>query len=191
MDQYLFLFPIEEYFKSYLRDNRIFNLPGHPSELVKIIDARYRNKGYGINWLLFSQKKDLSKPDLSQVPECINIQKQDGILVAGVSFDDHVSKKVYADSDYVLDQLLVHKRLVVGGFHQFDCVDRLARRSYERGVDTFVDEDTTNLFFMSRRIQEIPLIRERWSLKELGMNEGLFLKIAKENRKDKPWFVQS
>ena len=192
MEQFLFLFPIEEYFKACLNSCRIFSFKGYqPSELIDIINARYRDNEYGINWLLFSQENNLTKPDLTKIPEYVKIQKQDGILVSGVSFKSHVSKKLYPNPDYVLGQLPEHKKLVVGGFHQWDCVDKIARRSYEKGVETFVDEDTTELFFSRRTLVDIPLIRKKWSLKEeLGIPESLY-EIAKENRKNKPWFVQS
>jgi len=191
MNQYLFLFPVKEYFEACLNACGTFEFRGHkPAELIHIIDARYRNKGYKINWLLFSREDDLSKPDLRQVPDFLEIEEHDGILVAGVSFGEHTSKGKYADSDYVLDQLPIHRRLVVGGFHQWDCVNRVAERSHERGIETFVDEDTTELFFGRQLFSGIPLIRKKWSLRELGIPEK-FYKFAKKRREGKPWFVRA
>ncbi|MEK6861969.1 MAG: hypothetical protein AABY07_08440, partial [Nanoarchaeota archaeon] len=145
MNQYPFLFPVKEYFEGMLS---LLRLPrARVNKLTDIIDVRYRNNNYGINWLLFSREDDLLKLDLDRVPNYVNIREGDEVLVAGVSFKRHTTEELYPDSDYILNQLKPHKKLVIGGFHQWDCVDKIARRSYERGIETFVDEDTTELFF--------------------------------------------
>ena len=168
---------------------RTFEREGHhPAELIRIIGARYRNNGYEINWLLFSQECELKKPDLTTVPSYWEI-KDDRILVAGVSFKKHLSEKVYADSNYVLDQLPPHQKLVIGGFHQGDCVDKVARTSYQRGIETFVDEDTTELFFGKQAFGGVPLVRERWGLRELGVSDRDY-EWVKEQRQGKPWLTQ-
>lgn len=188
MNQYLFLFPIKEYFRACMDFFKLFEIDGHkPTELIDIIHARYKNNGFGINWLLFSKEEDPSLPDLSQIPDYLEIN-DDRILTAGVSFKRHISKKKYADQDYVLNQLPPHEKLVIGGFHQWDCVDKIAKRSYERGIETLVDEDTTELFFGAQALYGIPLIRTDWSLKGLGISEHAY-EFVKGQRKNKPWFV--
>jgi hypothetical protein len=190
MNQYLFLFPIQKYVDACLEKGCGFVRNGHRvSELTDVIDARYRVNDYEINWLFFSDNDDSSKPDLSCIANGIVIPPEDRKLVAGVSFERHVNKKIYADCNFVLDQLPFHRRLVLGGFHQFDCVDKVAKVSYERGIDTFVDEDTTELFFAGRVFYRIPLVRIVWTLEELGL-KGVLKEIAKENRASRPWFVQ-
>ncbi len=190
MNQYLFLFPVKEYFEFSLKSCRSFELEGHKaSELVGTINARYRNQGYGINWLHFSLDNYSSRPCLDHVPDFMQIPESDGNLVAGIPFSRHTKEKAYADPDYVLNQLPPHSRLVLGGFHQWDCVDKIAQRSCERGTDTFVDEDTTEMFFGRATFVGIPLIRNSWSLRELG----IMYDLIEENRvlrKEKPWFVQ-
>ena len=189
MNQYLFLFPVKEYFETLIK-NSVFKIKGHKvNELFDIINARYRTNRYDLNWLLFSQSSNVSEPDLNIVPDYVDIRRKDRILVAGISFDRHISEKVYADPDFVLNQLPTHNKLVIGGFHQWDCVNSIARKSYERGIETFVDEDTTDLFFLRRALYRIPLIRKRLNLKGLGIPEHLF-EVAIEVRKNKPWFVQ-
>ena len=85
MNQYLFLFPIEEYFNHVILSTR-FHEKGHKiDEFFDIIDARYRDN-CEINWLLFSRKDDESKPDMSSVPNYVRIMGNDRILNAGVSF---------------------------------------------------------------------------------------------------------
>ena len=189
--EYLFLFPIKEYVDGALDSyGRFKDEKAVVSELTNIIDARYRSQGYGINWLLFSEHENPDSPDLNLVSEYLNVAG-DCILTAGVSFMDHVNNHTYADVDYVLDQLPAHCKLVIGGFHQYDCVDRIAKRSYERGINTFVDEDTTEMFFVRMVLDEIPLVRNEWTLPALGIPEDdwAYDRVVKM-RANKPWFVQ-
>ena len=192
MNQYLFLYPVQEYFSSMMDFIRSFEREGHkPSELIELIDARYRNQGYGINWLLFSQEGNAEKPDLSLVPDYVNIRQEDGILVAGISFKRHCEEKRYPNPEYVLNQLPCHKRLVIGGFHQWDCVDKVAETSHPRGIDTFVDEDTTELFFGRHTFNGIPLIRKEWDIEAIGISkEDSVYEFAKKKRQQRPWLVQ-
>lgn len=192
MDQYLFLFPIKPFIDSSL-DSCAFERKGHkPRELFELIGARYRKDGYEINWLLFSKDNNLSEPDLSQIPDYVKFHKKDNILNAGISFKSHISEKIYADPEYVLNQLPDYQKLVLGGFHQWDCVERVAERSYERGVKTFVDEDTTNLFFPKRTCYNIPAKRKKWDLGALGLDGSpeYIIEFARKSREGKPWFVQ-
>lgn len=190
MDQYLFLFPVEEYFNSVILVTKFCERGYKIDELFDMIDARYRKNDYEINWLLFGRKDDESKPDLAAVPNYVRMFKDDKILDAGVSFEKHTSKCVYADPDYVLKQMPPHKKLVLGGFHTYDCVSKMAKKSHESGVDTFVDEDTTDFFFVRKHIQKIPVVRKNWTLEGLG-NREFMLDHIKKYRKDKPWFVQN
>lgn len=186
--QYIFLYPTREYFESMLKFCKTFYIEGHSADkLNDIINSRYRSRGYGINWLLFSDEDDPEKPDTKGLSSYIKVGKDDGILNAGVSFGKHVSEELYADNDFILDQLPAHKELVIGGFHQADCVDKLAACSYLRGVKTFVDEDTTEMFFWRETFRGIPLTREKWRLGDL-VSEELYDDI-RESRKEKPWLV--
>ncbi len=192
MNQYLFLFPIRPFIDSSL-DSCAFERKGHsPSELFELIDARYREAGYAINWLLFSKDDNLSEPDISQIPNYAKFHKKDNILNAGISFNSHIHEKIYANPDYVLNQLPSHDKIIIGGFHQWDCVDKVAKASYENGMNTLVDEDTTDLFFAKRAHQDIPAKRKKWDLESLGLDgsPGYIVDFARKSRKGKPWFVQ-
>jgi len=92
----------------------------------------------------------------------------------------------YPDLDFILSQLGEIKLIRVGGFHAFDCVERLAKRAYERGLDSLVDEELTQFFPMSFQhpdfqFEACSLVR----LKKLYGDKG-FEKIMRL-RKDKPW----
>jgi len=190
--QYLFLYPVREYFEALGWGEHYCN-PNAISNLMNIIDARYRNQEYGINWLLFSQNADNSLPDLDHVPEEIGIQRNDRLIVAGVSFDEHTTNLVYPGPNYILNQLDPHLRLVLGGFHQDDCVNKVAAVSYRRGVDTFVDEDTTHLGFGGLVLgHEVPVVRTDWTLRGLGkpIGDKAILAHILKMRKDKPWLVR-
>ena len=192
MKEYLFLYPIEEYVDNCIVHRTAGFEKGMYgfSYINKLIEVRYRDEGYGINWLLFSLDTDVQKPHLDLVSRYIEIRKEDRILNAGISFERHCKEKTYPNPNLVLDHLPQHKRLVLGGFHQTDCVDRIARTSYERGVDTFIDEDTTDNFFRATSLGiRIPLERNRWTLKGLGIPDNL-MKMTREIRKNKPWLTQ-
>lgn len=158
--------------------------------IFEIINARYRDKNYEINWLFFSSEEDPKKPDTGHLPDYVDIRDSDRLLNAGVSFLTHTLETVYPDPHYVLNQLPPHRKLVLDGFHNYDCVNRIARASYDRDVDTFVDEDTTDSFFLTKKLKgEIPLVREKWFLEDMGFR-GLKIGWARKYREDKPWFVQ-
>lgn len=189
MKQYLFLFPVDWYFNNIIENKRFYGNRDNIGELFDIIDARYRNNGYKISWLLFSSEE--GEPNLTSIPPYVRIKKDDNIVNAGISPEECVREYRYADPEHVLDQMPEHERLVLGGFHMYSCVNRIAKASHERGVDTFVDEDTTDNFFLKKRLgKKIPLVRNEWTLEELGFRDQM-LEIAKENRKDKPWYVQN
>lgn len=193
MKNYLFLYPIKEYFDYLIKNwynDELSKSVKKPEYLNDIIDARYRNEGYLINWLLFSSVENPLKPDLSIISPIIKIHRKDEILVAGISFEEHIKNKKYPDPNYILNQINDVTRLVLGGFHQNDCVDKLAEATYQKGIDTFVDEDTTELFFPRISLNEIPLKRKKWTLKDLGIIPSL-IEITQESRKDRPWLVQT
>src|SRR3989304_3366243 len=137
--EYLFLYPIGEYFKEFVNPSSSFTRKGNSAKkMFDIIDVRYRNQGYGVNWLLFRRLASIM-PDLSDLPPFVKMQKNDRILAADLlligmdGFDGGQREYVNA----VLDQLPAAKRLVLGGFHQQDCVDKMASAAHTRGIDVF------------------------------------------------------
>ncbi len=193
MKAFLFLYPVNEYFEICLQQcQRDFTKNHYNHERINdIIDARYRQKGYAIHWLLFSAAGDSKKPDLSTISNCIKTSKKDIFLTAGVSFEEHAKGKKYPDPAFILAQIPNLTELALGGFHQWDCVDRLAEYAHQNNMPTFVDEDTTELFFVRTSLcGPIPLVRETLTLEDLGINKQM-MKFAKEARKNKPWFIQA
>ncbi len=181
---FLFLYPIKYYI-----DHSIGNHLRKESLqwLARILDVRYRQKGYAMHYLMFSDQMQRETPDLSLAHPLFPLEGK--IIASGVTWQEMGDGK-YPDSDHVLNQLPEHSRLVVGGFHQWDCVDKVAERSYRRGIDTFVDEDTTELFFCGAPAAErVPLEREKWTFEELGIPEWA-REHVRNQRRGKPWFWQ-
>lgn len=193
MKVFLFLYPIREYVEACL-EQTFFSYKGHkPERLGQIINVRYRQRGYQVIWLLFSDPQAPSQPNLSQISDIFRISEKDSYLACGVTFAFHCSKEIYPDSDDIVKQLPQGiEELVVGGFHQWDCVDRIARCAYESGIPTRVDEDTTQFFFNVTTTEgQIPFIRRKSNLREGFARFGEhWVELASESRKDKPWFEQ-
>jgi len=116
------------------------------------IDQRYRQHGYQITYLLF---KDHSLSDM------IELQPRDKIIYTDIDFKTHTTplgspsnsgyfnlnekRFLYPNPDLIIDQLNNPSELRVAGFHLWDCVEKIAKRAYERGIPTLVDEDLTEL----------------------------------------------
>lgn len=204
MKVFLFLYPIREYFEEGIVGiaMRQFTEKGLRVErLSELVAARYRQTGYSVYWALFSVDGCPLLPDFSRLARQVVVSEWDVFLASGVSFREHVTREVYPDPAIVLSQLPVRvDRLVVGGFHQWDCVDKVARAASESGISTLVDEDTTELFFIRTNLfGEVPLIetdadRRRVLLRNFENEEDsedkLMLRIQRDRRKDKPWFFQ-
>ena len=191
MKVFLFLYPIREYVNACIENFRCFEHHGcDPKRLNQVIAARYRAKGYQVGWLFFSDPGEPLLADLTRTSEHIRIEAEDSVFACGVSFDDHVANKTYPDLDPIVARLpRPIEYLVLGGFHQNDCVDKVASAAHSKGIPTFVDEDTTEFFFTSGS-RKIPLVRRRFTLRGFGVTNPTFVGLILEQRKDKPWFTQ-
>lgn len=144
------------------------------------IDTRYRRNGFAINYAIF---------DGSSVSDLIELQKSDRVIEVGLDFKTHTTKMPdgecpYPDQDDILNLLDGVRILRIGGFHMWDCVERLARRAYERGVDVMVDEDLTE--FLGIRLSDPDFRIDRYpTYKPRG--DPYFM----EARRGKPWLWQN
>lgn len=196
MKTFLFLYPIKEYIddqrERYRRVEDRFPIP----RLWDIVDARYRKNGFIVYWLLFGEMKNPSRPDYSQLYSQDIINEGDRVISCGVPFETHVSEKIYPNSKKILAKLLrPMEQLVIGGFHQWDCVSRVAECAFRQGINTFIDDDTTEMLFCRTRLGiEIPLVRTDWSFSSFGYTKekgfcSFELRHIKNTYK-KPWFMQ-
>jgi hypothetical protein len=112
------------------------------SIINQCIAQRYRQKGFGINFAVFTGQVGTG---------LIEAQEGDNIFSVGVDFKTHISERKYADPDYVLSKVLPCDHLRLAGFHMWDCVEKVAKCAYAKGVDILVDEDLTE--FLGDRIR--------------------------------------
>jgi hypothetical protein len=148
------------------------------------IDARYRKKGFSVCFALL---------DDTEISNRIELHPEDRIIHVGMDAKTHRTKLddgsyPYPDDDVILDRLGSSSLLMVGGFHLFDCVDRIARRAYERGMNVLVDEDLTQfLGFMRKepgfRVDRYPNFNPR------AGGQGAFDAFMAP-RKSRPWLWQ-
>lgn len=201
MKKFLFLYPIREYIEreaKYLLDEDIAI-----QRLNEIIDARYRRAGYQVYWLMFSREKKREIPDFSLEDPRIHIDACDRVITAGISFLLH-KKFIYPSCRYILSQLGPATRLVIGGFHRADCVDRIARAAQRKKIPVIVDEDTTDQFFKTANIMKKlpPVTRTRSEyaadfIKFLKQMKRVFgpnmtreaIALHRAERKKRPWLV--
>lgn len=148
MKEFAFLYPIPEHI-NYEIENHGWHEEGNENfkkrygyTLNQCIDLRYRQNGFGINWIIF---------DNHPISDVINVQVSDRIIEVGLDYKTHTTEQLdrtflYPDPDHILDKLPKSKTLTIAGFHMWDCVERLAKRAYERELDVLVDEDLTEFF---------------------------------------------
>lgn len=200
MKSFLFLYPIRAYIEQ--------ELPPHNQELImkkfnEIIDARYRQKNFQIYWLIFGAEDDYEKPDLSLLDSRFKIHEDDQIISCGLSFKQH-RRIIYPSPKKILAQLNSINELVIGGFHQADCVKKVASQAHKSGLKVFVDEDTTDQYFTYLSLWSFPpIVRTpqeyasslRWNL--LAMKGKVSPALAdravknqRSYRKRQPWLVQ-
>lgn len=194
MSHFLYLYPIKEYIETsikYNTTNRSIDKEAETLEhLNKIIDKRYRENPYNIYWLTFSDEHGNTNYDI--IDDRIYIDATDSIIDNGLTFTEHIKQGKYPHPGRIIDKLGDIEKLVIGGFHQADCVEKVATYSHNSGIDTFVDEDTTDNYFTKSKFVDIPLIREEYSLESLFSDflaDG-FIEDIKEAREDKPWLTQ-
>ena len=186
------MYPIEEFFDSIWKHRKTcFQADGYsPKRIDEIIQARYRDKGYEVYWLLFSAEHIMEEPNISRIKSDIfTVYPNDNVISAGVSFSLHVNCKVYPDAEYILSQLPDDiESLAIGGFHLDDCVDFLASVAHKKQINVKVDEDVTDFFFaITILCGLIPLIREKYpTLDEMEVYPHKREMIIRY-RKKRPW----
>jgi len=192
MKEFAFLYPIPEYIDFEIK-NHGWHEQGGPENFKKeygntlnqCIDLRYRQKGFGINYVIF---------DNHPISEVVNVQIPDRIIEAGIDYKTHTAKQpdgtyLYPDPDYILDQLPKLKTLTIGGFHLWDCVERLAKRAYERELDVLVDEDLTELF--AGRLNDPDFRIDRFPSFDPTKDCKFLFEFFMNARRDKPWLWQN
>ncbi|MFA5259406.1 MAG: hypothetical protein WC979_06785 [Candidatus Pacearchaeota archaeon] len=157
--------------------------PIYSQALNKSIDLRYRKNGFRIFYALLND---------AQLSETITLHPEDRVVYTGMDIKTHRTPDAngnypYPSEDFILDKLGEITKLVVSGFHLNDCVQRVAKRAYERKIDVLVDEELTELFGHNIRRPEFnPQRYPSINLLEL-IADPEFFKIINEKRKERPW----
>ena len=129
---FLYLYPIEEFAKSFSNASKeAFKV------LNEAIDKRYREKGYKVVFALFPDKEVYG----------LDINTNDSIIYTDVTFNEFINNKVYPNEEKLLSSLGDTSELIIGGYHFRDCCLRVGETALNKGIDTLVDLDLTDLFF--------------------------------------------
>lgn len=158
--------------------------PVYAKKLNSCIDWRYRKNNFQIYYAIL---------DDGSVSDIIEQRESDIIIKVGIDSFSHREKNKdgdynYPNPDFILNQIRSPEKLVIAGFHMWDCVEKLAQTSYNRGINTLVDEDLTE-FFAGRlndrdfRIKKYP----NYNARKL---KGKMFDIFIAARKHKPWLWQ-
>lgn len=200
----LFLYPIIPYLDAL----HVFGQGGHArlheraETLRRVMDKRYRRRGWHIVWTLFSREDDPRAPDLSLLAPQFDLRPDDGIAVVPLSFRRHCAEKAYPDPRRLVRSLGEVSRLAVCGFHCDDCVEKVAKAAYRLGIKAKVHDDLTEHFFvmgfMGNRCDDVRA-RPAW-LRIAGLlDEDTYgsrsfrrriTPLLRKSRRQKPWLLQ-
>lgn len=136
----ILLFPQKEYLGTRNEDTILFN---------ECIKQRYINKGYEL-FVVKYKNSDLGFISLSP----------NKIIEADISFEQSspTTEKNwrYANFNLIAKNLQInnYKQVVIGGFHCFDCVEKLANEIYKLNKNVLVDTDITEQFWNVSKYQD-------------------------------------
>ena len=185
---FVFLYPQPEIFNWELRYKNNEFKRRYEIALNHCIDERYRKKDFTIYYALL---------DDGMISEVIHRRRNDRIICVGMDSSTHRTEVngayPYPNQDFILNQLMPTDLLRVGGFHAFDCCNRLGARAYERGIDVLVDEDLTQFFSLVFQHKDFkcdvyPSVNHR---KELAPHSDRLWKHFISRRENKPWYIQN
>jgi hypothetical protein len=185
MKEFAYLYPIPEY-TDFICPPESPRRQQYAEVLNRAIDLRYRQQGFGINYVVF---------DRHPISDIVKIQPADRIIEVGIDFKTHTTKQPngeypYPNPDNILNQLTALRILRVGGFHLWDCVDKLARRAYEKGVNVLVDEDLTEILPLRLTDEDFAVNRyPSYNPRAGELGKGWF-ELFMQARKNKPWLWQ-
>ncbi|MFA5230440.1 MAG: hypothetical protein WC422_03465 [Candidatus Paceibacterota bacterium] len=184
MAQFVFLYPVPQIIDFEINRHASWSGKVFKKKYKKIlnqcIDQRYRQKGFDINYVIFND---------CVISNIIRVYSNDKIIKAGIDFRQHILMNLYPDQDYILNQLNEESIIRIAGYHMWDCVDKLAKRAYQRKMDVLVDEDLTE--FLSTRLDDKDFRTDQYPTYRPGKQNELLLSSFMEARKQRPWLWQN
>lgn len=186
----LLLYPIQPYV-DVLIDGEPPEVKARSAALYKEI-VRKRYPDFQVVCVFFSKSGERKEPDLTQKWNLFSLEENYIIGACGVTFTDHCDNRTYPKESDILalcpDPI---DELIVSGFHFHDCVEKIAKYAHKQGIQVFVDEDLTELFFYGAG-RGIPISRAASirKTKRLLRESSFLLGFARENRKGRPWLIQ-
>jgi hypothetical protein len=121
----LILYPIQPYAGTLMMG------PKEPQEIkVKYAEVyqqlmHKRYPGFKTIWIMFSMPGFPELPDMSILWEDILIGVNDIVSACGISFEENHKEKKYPNPKTIIDACPKNvERLVIGGFHFWDCVEK-------------------------------------------------------------------
>ncbi|MFH0907051.1 MAG: hypothetical protein V1829_02255 [bacterium] len=153
--EFVFLYPIHEIFNHLIKKHGRRYKGGikafknkYQDTLNQCIDIRYRQRNFGINFVV---------PKKSPISDIIKLQPSDRIIKTGLDYEIHNIKKskkerIYTTEEYILSQIENTAIVYVAGFYMWNYVEWLAKTAYENELCVLVDEDLTE--FLSVRIKK-------------------------------------
>ncbi|MFS8159338.1 MAG: hypothetical protein ACMG6E_03835 [Candidatus Roizmanbacteria bacterium] len=146
------------------------------------IQNRYRENGYSIFFALF---------DDIPVSSMIDLAPHDNIIQVGMDSTFLTQKPGEEipppDPITILQQLPPWEELRIGGFHMWDCIDKLASAAYREGSNVLVDEDLTD--FLKYRVGQPWFDTGRYpSFDIASLGGGVDMYVTA--REKKPWLYQ-
>ena len=198
MKSLLVLYPIQPYAESLMVRGELFAIK-YAQTYQRLIHKRYPD--FRTVWVMFSEEQCPEKPDMSQLWQGILIKKDDIVCACGISFSELCGKRTYSNPKIILDVCPQPiEMLVIGGFHFWDCVEKVAQYAYEQGINVLVDDDLTEFFFHRARNSKgvpslscVPLLKEKSvekNRREIIRSAGpQHLEVVRRARKEKPWLL--
>lgn len=123
-------------------------------ELINYLLDQYREEGYRVTWLHFSR---FGKPDVRLHHDLFRVREDDDIVPAGIAYEDIFYEMPPVVTDGMIDprypdeagilSRLCPEEVVIGGFHESDCVQRFRWAAREQGIPASVDSLITDSFF--------------------------------------------
>ena len=191
MDQFVFLFPDKwNIDKDLIKNNPPWGVFGRFTEYSRLLDQcielRYRSKGFGINHVLLKGES---------ISSLVKLNDSDNIFYANISREDmniacKANKDYHADSEQIISQLGLtpDDELIIGGFHLRDCVSRLAKDAYNKGINVLVDEDLTETFLHRSKSSDFRIgVSNSFNPLEKSLQ---FYNYCVKANEGKPWMYQ-